>query len=245
MVTGVRRDRHLLSAWCLWQHRKVPKRNRIDARLVCQHRTVKRVFPWTRSSSCETPVSPDRGFCRFRNDRRSPPYWRGGSRNGNRPAVAGFTRTADSALDNLSLDRRARRSGDVIGRSREINFRDSRPWAAGLPVLEVDPVASEAVEVLLPLVEVLLSSVPPDGDLSGVLKVQKTLVRVQAAADIVQTSAAPGVPGEQKIPVRVVVGAADNGGSSGEANSAVVAEHNRPTTKTISQLPRQASTEPK
>ena len=103
------------------------------------------------------------------------------------------------------------------------------------------------MEVLLPLVEVLLSSVPPDGDLSGALKVQKTPVRVQAAADIFQTSAAPGVPGEQKVPVRVVVGAADNGGSSGEANAAVVAEppaHNRPTTKTVSQLPRQASTEP-
>jgi hypothetical protein len=109
---------------------------------------------------------------------------------------------------------------------------------AGSPILEVDPVASEAVEVLLPVVAVLLSSVPPDGDLSGALKVQKTPVRVQAAADIFQTSAAPGVPGEQKIPVWVVVGAADNGGSPGEANSAVVAEHNRPTTKTISQLPR-------
>jgi hypothetical protein len=136
-----------------------------------------------------------------------------------------------------------RRGNGIL--AREMNFRDSRPWAAGLPILEVDPVASEAVEVLLPLVEVLLSSVPPDGDLSGVVKVQKTLVRVQAAADIFRTSAAPGVPGEQKIPVRVVVGAADNGGSSGEANSAVVAEHNRPTTKTISQLPRQASAEPK
>jgi hypothetical protein len=103
------------------------------------------------------------------------------------------------------------------------------------------------VEILLPLVEVLLSSVPPDGDLSGALKVLKTPVRVQAAADIVQTSAAPGVPGEQKIPVRVVVGAANNGGSSTAANAAVVAEplaHNRPTTKTISQLPRQASAEP-
>jgi hypothetical protein len=102
------------------------------------------------------------------------------------------------------------------------------------------------VDVLLPLVEVLLSSVPPDGDLSGALKVQKTPVLVQAAADIFQASAAPGVPGEQKILVRVV-GAADNGGNSGEANAAVVAEpraHNRPTTKTISQLPRQASTEP-
>jgi hypothetical protein len=44
--------------------------------------------------------------------------------------------------------------------------------AAGLPILEVDPVASEAVEeVLLPLVEVLLSSVPSDGDRSGALKV--------------------------------------------------------------------------
>jgi len=85
----------------------------------------------------------------------------------------------------------------------------------------VDPVASEAVEVFLLLVEVLLSSVPPDGDLSGALKVQKTRVRVQAAADIFQTSAAPGVPGEQKIPGRVVVGAADNGGSAGEANAAV------------------------
>ena len=103
------------------------------------------------------------------------------------------------------------------------------------------------MDVLLLLVEVLLSSVPPDGDLSGALKVQKTPVLVQAAADIFQASAAPGVPGEQKIPVRVVVGAADNGGNSGEANAAVVAEpraHNRPTTKTVSQLPRQASTEP-
>jgi len=81
--------------------------------------------------------------------------------------------------------------------------------------MEVDPVASEAAEVLLPLVEVLLSSVPPDGDLSGALKVQKTPVRVQAVADIFQTSAGPGVPGEEKIPVRVVVGAANNGGSSG------------------------------
>jgi hypothetical protein len=35
MVTGVRRDRHLLSAWCLWQHRKVLKRNRTGARAVC------------------------------------------------------------------------------------------------------------------------------------------------------------------------------------------------------------------
>jgi hypothetical protein len=102
------------------------------------------------------------------------------------------------------------------------------------------------VEVLLPLVEVLLSSISPDGDLSGALKVQKTPAPLQAAADIFQTSAAPGVPGEQKIPVPVVVGA-DNGGSSGEANAAVVAEppaHNRPTTKTISQLIREASTEP-
>jgi hypothetical protein len=115
----------------------------------------------------------------------------------------------------LSLDRHARISGDNIGRSREINFRDSRPWAAGSPILEVDPVASEAVEVLLPLVEVLLSSVPPDGDLSGALKVRKTPVRVEAVADIFQTSAGPGVPGEEKIPVRVVVGAANNGGSSG------------------------------
>jgi len=118
---------------------------------------------------------------------------------------------------------------------------DSRPWAAGLPILGFDPVASEAVEVLLPLVEVLLSSVPPDGDLSGVLKVQKTLVRVQAAADIFQTSAAPRVPGEEKIAVRVVV-AADNWDSSGEAKAAMVAEplaHNRPTTKTTFQLQRQ------
>jgi hypothetical protein len=149
----------------------------------------------------------------------------------------------------LSLDRHARISGDNIGRSREINFRDSRPWAAGLPILEVDPVASEAVKVLLPLVEVLLSAVPPDADLWGALTVQKTPVRVEAAADIVQTSAAPGVLGEEKIPVRVVVvGAANNGDSSGEAKAAaVVAEplaHNRPTTKTISQLPRPASTEP-
>jgi hypothetical protein len=91
------------------------------------------------------------------------------------------------------------------------------------------------------LVEVLLSSVPPDGDLSGALKVQKTPVRVQAVADIFQTSAGPGVAEEEKIPVRVVVEAANNGGSSGEANAAVVAEplaHNRPTTRTISQLPR-------
>ena len=97
------------------------------------------------------------------------------------------------------------------------------------------------------MVEVLLSSVPPDGDLSGALKVQKTPVRVEAAADIVQTLAAPGVPGEQKILVRVAVGAADNVGSSGESKAARVAEplaHNRPTTKTVSQLPRQASTEP-
>jgi hypothetical protein len=97
------------------------------------------------------------------------------------------------------------------------------------------------------LVEVLLSSVPSDGDLSGALKVQKTRVRVQAAADIFQTSAAPGVAGERKIAGRVVVVAANNGGSSGEANAVVVAEplaHNRPTTKTISQLPRPASTEP-
>jgi len=148
----------------------------------------------------------------------------------------------------LNLDRHARISGDNIGRSREINFRDSRPWAAGLPILEVDPVASEAVKVLLPLVEVLLSAVPPDADLWGALTVQKTPVRVEAAADIVQTSAAPGVLGEEKIPVRVVVGAANNGDSSGEAKAvAVVAEplaHNRPTTKTISQLPRPASTEP-
>jgi hypothetical protein len=124
---------------------------------------------------------------------------------------------------------------------------DSRPSEAGLPILEVDPVASEAVEVLLPLAEVLLSSVPPDGDLSGDLKVRKTPGRVQAAADIFQTSVAPGVPGEQKIPVRVVVGVANNGGSSGEANAAVVEEplaHNRPRTNTISQPPRQASTEP-
>jgi len=141
----------------------------------------------------------------------------------------------------LNLDRHARISGDNIGRSREINFRDSRPWAAGLPILEVDPVASEAVKVLL-------SAVPPDADLWGALTVQKTPVRVEAAADIVQTSAAPGVLGEEKIPVRVVVGAANNGDSSGEAKAvAVVAEplaHNRPTTKTISQLPRPASTEP-
>jgi hypothetical protein len=91
------------------------------------------------------------------------------------------------------------------------------------------------------VVEVLLSSVPPDGDLSGALKVQKTPVRVQAVADIFQTSAGPGVAEEEKIPVRVVVEAANNGGSSGEANAAVVAEplaHNRPTTRTISQLPR-------
>ncbi|SRR6266436_6684917 len=135
----------------------------------------------------------------------------------------------------------------ILGWFRLGRLRDSRPWAAGLPILEVDPVASEAVEVLLPLAEVLLSSVPLDGDLSGALKVQKTPVRVQAAADIVPTSAAPDVPGEEKIPVRVVVGAANNGDSSGEANAAVVAEplaHNRPTTKTISQLPRPASTEP-
>ena len=154
----------------------------------------------------------------------------------------------------MNLDRHARISGDNIGRSREINFRDSRPWAAGLPILEVDPVASEAVkvllplEILLPLVEVLLSAVPPDADLWGALTVQKTPVRVEAAADIVQTSAAPGVLGEEKIPVLVVVGAANNGDSSGEAKAvAVVAEplaHNRPTTKTISQLPRPASTEP-
>jgi hypothetical protein len=92
------------------------------------------------------------------------------------------------------------------------------------------------------LVEVLLSSVPSDGDRSGALKVQKTPVRVEAAADIVQTLAAPGVPGEQKILVRVVVGAADNWDSSGEAKAAMVAEplaHNRPTTKTIFQLQRQ------
>jgi len=134
-----------------------------------------------------------------------------------------------------------------IGRSREINFRDSRPWAAGLPILEVDPVASEAVKVLLPLVEVLLSAVPPDADLWGALTVQKTPVRVEAAADIVQTSAAPGVLGEEKIPVRVVAGAASNADSSEEANAAVVAEplaHNRPKTKAMSQLPRPASTEP-
>ena len=87
-----------------------------------------------------------------------------------------------------------RRGNGIL--AREMNFRDSRPWAAGLPIREVDPVASEAVEVLLPVVAVLLSSVPPDGDLSGVLKVQKTLVRVQAAADIFRTSAAPGVPEE-------------------------------------------------
>jgi hypothetical protein len=37
-------------------------------------RTVKRVFPWTRSSSCETPVPPDRGFCRFSGVRRSRPF---------------------------------------------------------------------------------------------------------------------------------------------------------------------------
>ena len=93
-----------------------------------------------------------------------------------------------------------------------------------MPILEVDPVASEAVEeVLLPLIEVLLSSVPSDGDRSGALKVQKTPVRVQAAADIVQTLAAPGVPGEQKILIRVAVGAANNGGSSGEAKAARVA----------------------
>ena len=49
--------RHRVSAKCLW-HREVLKRNRTDARGVCQIRTVKRVFPWTRSSSCETPVSP-------------------------------------------------------------------------------------------------------------------------------------------------------------------------------------------
>jgi hypothetical protein len=98
------------------------------------------------------------------------------------------------------------------------------------------------VEVLLPLVEVLLSSVSPDGDLSGALKVQKTPVPLQAAADIFQTSAAPGVPGEEKIAVRVVVAAANNGDSSGEAKAAMVAEplaHNRPTTKTIFQLQRQ------
>jgi hypothetical protein len=66
------------------------------------------------------------------------------------------------------------------------------------------------------------------------LKVQKTPVRVEAAADIVQTLAAPGVPGEQKILIRVAVGAANNGGSSGEAKAARVAEllaHNRPITK--------------
>src|SRR6266478_1505819 len=110
----------------------------------------------------------------------------------------------------------------ILGWFRLGRLRDSRPWAAGLPILEVDPVASEAVEVLLPLAEVLLSSVPLDGDLSGALKVQK-------------------------IPVRVQAGAANNGDSSGEANAAVVAEplaHNRPTTKTISQLLRPASTEP-
>ena len=92
------------------------------------------------------------------------------------------------------------------------------------------------------MVEVLLSSVPPDGDLSGALKVQKTPVPLQAAADIFQTSAAPRVPGEEKIPVRVVV-AADNWDSSGEAKAAMVAEplaHNRPTTKTIFQLQRQS-----
>jgi hypothetical protein len=124
----------------------------------------------------------------------------------------------------------------------EDNFTDSRPWAAGLPIPEVDPVASEAVEVLLSLAEVLLSSIPPDGDLSGALKVQKTPVPLQAAADIFQTSAAPGVPGEEKIAVRVVVAAANNGDSSGEAKAATVAEplaHNRPTTKTIFQLQRQ------
>ena len=97
------------------------------------------------------------------------------------------------------------------------------------------------------MAEVLLSSIPPDGDLSGALKVQKTPVRVQAEADIFQTSAAPGVPGEEKIAVRVVVAAANNGDSSGEAKAAMVAEplaHNRPTTKTIFQLQRQTSTEP-
>jgi len=149
--------------------------------------------------------------------------WRGGS-------ATETKRSRASQEPSLLLGKRhARISGDNIGRSREINFRDSRPWAAGLSILEVDPVASEALEVLLSLAdvllslaevllslaEVLLSSIPPDGDLSGALKVQKTPVPLQAAADIVQTSAAPGVPGEEKIPVRVVVEAANNGGSSG------------------------------
>jgi hypothetical protein len=40
------------------------------------------------------------------------------------------------------------------------------------------------------------------GEPLAALKVEEA-VRQQAAADIVQTSAAPGVPGEQKIPVRV------------------------------------------
>ena len=33
---GIRRKTHPLSAWCLWQHRKVLNRNRTDARAVCQ-----------------------------------------------------------------------------------------------------------------------------------------------------------------------------------------------------------------
>jgi hypothetical protein len=118
--------------------------------------------------------------------------WRGGS-------ATETKRSRASQEPSLLLGKRhARISGDNIGRFREINFRDSRPWAAGLSILEVDPVASEAVEVLLSLAEVLLSlaevilslaevllsSIPPDGDLSGALKVQKTPVRVQAVADI-------------------------------------------------------------
>src|SRR6202030_3059127 len=130
-------------------------RNCIDARLVC-HIGRSNGFSPDPIVLLRNPGFPHRGFCRFSDARRSPPYRRGGSRKrGNRPGVAGPARVAASAWTNLSLDRHARISGDNIGRSREINFRDSRPWAAGLPILEIDPVASEAVEVLLSLAEVL------------------------------------------------------------------------------------------
>ena len=138
-------------------------------------RTVKRVFPWTRSSSCETPVSPTGVSLRFSDARRSPPYGVAatGTETGQRSrASQDFRRYCMEQSESKCGIRR------YIDRSQRDRLADARPWAAGLSILEVDPVASEAVEVLL------LSSVPPDGDLSGALKVQKTPVRVQAAAEL-------------------------------------------------------------
>jgi hypothetical protein len=137
-------------------------------------RTVKRVFPWTRSSSCETPVSPTgvsavsatlAGHCHI---------------GVAAPATETGQRSRASQEPPLLLgivESRPPRSHIRRSQCGEINFRDSRPSAAGLPILEVDP-ASEAVEVPLSLVEILLSSVPPDADLWGALKVQKAPVRV-------------------------------------------------------------------